>query len=80
MEGGRGAAREAMNPQSQKRKYRVRVGHTTVVVEAASAEEAIREARRQLCHEMPRMWDVIQSLETTRFEVQLHDWDAPPGR
>jgi hypothetical protein len=48
--------------------YQVSVGHFTVKVEGRTKEEAITAARRQLCRELPRMWDVIQSLETSRFE------------
>ena len=49
--------------------YRVQVGHVAVTVHGSSSEEAIREARRQFCIEMPRMWDVIQSLDDSQFEV-----------
>ena len=33
-------------------------------------EEAIREARRALCRDMPRMWDVIHKLEDSQFVVE----------
>ena len=49
--------------------YRVKVGHATVTVHCTSSEDVIREARRQFCVEMPRMWDVIQSLDDSQFEV-----------
>jgi hypothetical protein len=49
--------------------YRVQVGHTATTVQGRSREEAIREARRKLCQEMPRMWDMIHKLEDSRFEV-----------
>lgn len=49
--------------------YQVSVGHFTVKVEGHTPGEAIKEARRQLCQQLPRMWDVIQSLDDSRFEV-----------
>ena len=57
--------------------YRVSVGHFTVTVEGRTKEEAITAARRQLCRELPRMWDVIQSLETSRFEVASNTEQKP---
>lgn len=48
----------------------VRVGLTTVTVSGDSRADAIRQARRKLCREMPRMWDVIQSLDESRFQVK----------
>lgn len=49
--------------------FQVRVGYTTVTVKGLTRRDAIEQAREQLCLEMPRMWDVIQSLEHHRFEV-----------
>ncbi len=54
---------------NQAQRFRVQVGHTTIDVQCRSAEEAVEEARRRLCHEMPRLWDVIQLLEPNRFQV-----------
>ena len=51
--------------------YEVCVGHFTVRVEGRSRDEAIVAARRQLCRELPRMWDVIHSLEANRFQVDV---------
>ena len=50
-------------------KYEVIVGHASVRVSGASHDEAVEEARRQLCLQMPRMWDVIQALAVDRFTV-----------
>jgi hypothetical protein len=50
--------------------FEVRLGHTSVTVECNSAAEAVRLARRLLCQEMPRLWDVIQTLDGSRFQVQ----------
>ncbi|MCO6454599.1 MAG: hypothetical protein J5I93_04790 [Pirellulaceae bacterium] len=49
--------------------YLVRVGHAEVRVEGQSEQDALRRARRQLCEEMPRLWDVIQSLDDSRFQI-----------
>lgn len=51
-------------------RYSVRVGFAMVTVEGASRAEIIQAARRQLCLEMPRMWDVIQGLGEERFQVK----------
>lgn len=56
-------------PIYEVRSFVVRVGHTQVRVQGKSKEEAIREARRQLSLDLPRMWDVIHSLDDSRFEI-----------
>ena len=50
--------------------YQVRVGYSKITVRGTNHTEAIQEARRRLCLEMPRMWDVIQALDDTRFLVE----------
>ncbi|MCA9266534.1 MAG: hypothetical protein KDA60_21890 [Planctomycetales bacterium] len=50
-------------------KYEVSVGHTSVTVTGTSVSDAIRHARQRLCRELPRLWDVIQSLDEQRFRV-----------
>ena len=55
--------------QSEKQRFEVTVGHKTVTVECATKDEAVEMARRQMCLELPRMWDVIHSLEDERFQV-----------
>ena len=55
-------------------RYQVRLGHSTVIVQATSSTEAIRLARKQLSDEMPRLWDVIHRLEDQQFRVDpRHD-------
>lgn len=49
--------------------YRVQLGHSVVVVSAASADEAIAKARQQLSQEMPRFYDVIRKLDPSKFIV-----------
>ncbi|MCA9223288.1 MAG: hypothetical protein KDA71_23390 [Planctomycetales bacterium] len=51
--------------------YDVQIGHVRVRVLGNSPEEAVEHARRRLCAEMPRMWDLIASLAAPRFAVQL---------
>ena len=50
--------------------YQVSVGHAKVFVTGLTAREAIESARRRLCAEMPRLWDVIHSLDPKQFEVR----------
>ena len=50
--------------------YQVSVGHTTFRVEGRSTQEAIERAKQRLCSEMPRLWDIIQSLEPQKFDVR----------
>ena len=56
-------------PHDDLRSYSVQVGHTKITVPGRSPAEAIHEARRRLCQENPRMWDMIQQLDESRFEV-----------
>lgn len=56
-------------PPGELTTYRVQVGHTTTTVAGRTAAEAIFEARRRLCQEMPRMWDKIQKLDDAEFTV-----------
>jgi len=49
--------------------YEVRVGHIRVIVNGGSREDAIVQARRKMSREMPRMWDVIHALASSRFNV-----------
>jgi hypothetical protein len=50
--------------------YRVRVGHWEFHVRARDSEEAICIAKRHLSRELPRMYDVIRSLTSNRFQVE----------
>jgi hypothetical protein len=49
--------------------YRVQVGHATATVQGHTVEEAIHEARRVFCEDMPRLWDAIHGLDNSRFTV-----------
>ena len=50
--------------------YDVRIGFARVRVEGRSPDEALYQARRQLCLELPRMWDVISTMSDQRFIVE----------
>lgn len=49
--------------------YQVTVGHLRVTVGGTSRDDAIQQARRALCVELPRLYDVIRSLDSSRFQV-----------
>ena len=49
--------------------YEVKVGSMAVTVRGATQEEAIKQARTKLSHDMPRLWDVIHGLAESRFNV-----------
>lgn len=51
-------------------RFAVRVGMRQVEIQCSSREEAIESARQQLCNELPRLWDVISSMEVHKFEVR----------
>jgi hypothetical protein len=49
--------------------FEVTVGHSRVTVTGVTREDAIQQARRALCVEMPRLYDVIRGLDASRFQV-----------
>ena len=57
------------NSAAPKLDYEVQVGFMRVEVKGINQGDAIRNARQRLCAELPRMWDVIQGLADSRFEV-----------
>jgi hypothetical protein len=50
--------------------YRVRVAHHEFKIKAHDAAEAILLAKRQLSHELPRLYDVIRKLAESNFQVE----------
>jgi hypothetical protein len=50
--------------------YKVRIGHTEMVVAGHDASEAVENARRQLAGELPRLWDVIYRMSAEEFRVE----------
>ena len=51
-------------------RFSVRVGMREVEIQCLSREEAIEHARRKLCNELPRLWDVIAAMDVHKFEVR----------
>ena len=49
--------------------FEVTLGHSRVTVTGLTREDAIQQARRALCVEMPRLYDVIRGLDDSRFHV-----------
>ena len=49
--------------------YRVRLGHNEVTVCGNSREDALVKAKDRLCQDMPRLWDVIDKLDASRFVI-----------
>jgi hypothetical protein len=70
--GSRAATDSGASPPATQ-PYSVRVGHHEVAVEAECIDDAIAQARRQLCDELPRLWDVIAGLDDVRFEVERQE-------
>jgi hypothetical protein len=56
--------------QTHTKTYRIRVGHYEVRVNARDEDEAVALARRQMARELPRLYDVIRTLTTARFQVE----------
>jgi hypothetical protein len=54
---------------SKLKKYRVRVGHYEVCVQAGDVQEAMAVGRRKLGQELPRLYDIIRALKPARFQV-----------
>ena len=59
------------NTQPTKRIYKVEIGHSSVMVECATPEDAIRAARTKFSLEMPRLWDIIQKMAPEKFNVSM---------
>jgi uncharacterized protein (DUF952 family) len=57
--------------QAALRHFRVRLGHSQVLVQGENITEAIRRARTQFSHEMPRLWDKIHLLDEGHFKVEM---------
>ena len=57
--------------QNPSKKYEVTVGHARVTFECGDQRQVIPEARRLLSLEMPRLWDMIQTMAESRFQVAV---------
>lgn len=49
--------------------FEVVLGHQRVRVTGWTRDEAIRQARRKLCAQLPRLYDVIRNVDNSRFQV-----------
>lgn len=58
-----------MNRSRDAHAYLVTVGFHSVTVNGADREDAIAAARRALCRQLPRLYDVIRNLQSDRFQV-----------
>jgi len=50
--------------------YRVRVGHWETRIRARDEAEALIVARKKLSRELPRLYDVIQSLTPAQLRIE----------
>ena len=50
--------------------YKVRIGHTELTVNGRDPADAVRNARRRLANELPRLWDVIYRMSDEEFRVE----------
>ena len=60
------------------RKYRGKLGHSEVLVECSSKEEAIQLARKKLSADMPWLYNVIYGKNEKRFQVNEVDKHSSP--
>ena len=59
-----------MNRSKFPERFDVTVGYHRVRVEGTTREEVIHNARRALCSDLPRLYDVIRHLDASRFMVE----------
>jgi hypothetical protein len=57
-------------PQPHEHQYKVRIGHTEMTVSGRDPADAVRNARRRLAGELPRLWDVIYRMSEEEFRVE----------
>ena len=57
-------------PQAHEHQYKVRIGHTELTVSGQDPADAVRNARRGLAGELPRLWDVIYRMSAEEFRVE----------
>ncbi|MCA9164930.1 MAG: hypothetical protein R3C99_10455 [Pirellulaceae bacterium] len=58
------------HPDHSLKTYEVRVGHHCVVVQGSGRSDALQVARQRLANELPRLWDVIHTLDDERFDAR----------
>jgi len=54
---------------SHLKQYTVSVGHAKVTVTGRDEADAVRQARRKLGVDTPRLWDIIYKLDDHLFRV-----------
>jgi hypothetical protein len=59
-----------MNHSQVPQAYAVTVGFSRVQVVGLTRDDAIQQARRVLCSQLPRLYDVIRALDPCRFQVE----------
>lgn len=69
-----------VTPTPQLREFRVVVGHWDLRIQAMNAQSAIDEAKRTLCRQLPRLWDVIHTLAPDRFSVTTPTDSKQPAK
>jgi len=57
------------NDSTSRTVFQVQVGHFNLTLLCRDQAEAIRLARRRLCDEFPRLWEMVHNLSTDRFRV-----------
>lgn len=60
--------------------YDVQIGLTHVFVEGRDRDDAIQAARRKLCADLPRMWDLIAGIQEDRFVVCRVESTSPTAQ
>ena len=56
--------------RAREHQYKVRIGHTELTVNGCDPNDAVRNARRRLAGELPRLWDVIYRMSAEEFRVE----------
>lgn len=57
------------NRSIQPQLFEVTVGYSRVTVTGVSRDDVIQQARRALCEQLPRLYDIIRTLDANRFQV-----------
>jgi hypothetical protein len=58
-----------MNRSRDPQQFEVTVGFSRVMVTGVNRDDVIQQARRALCAQLPRLYDVIRGLDSSRFQV-----------
>jgi len=58
-----------LNDDDNLKHFLVKVGHSEVEVQGVDRDDAVRNARKLLSKEMPRLWDMIYTMDISKFQV-----------